>query len=259
MTTPSIWNKIAQESNGTHIDPILGQYKARSFCNVVDLWIRDLTGKKVLKTDLREEADGNDSLLPFLDFSRFDFYGIDIAERTVMAAKNRVSEMITPLVSDVRALPFRKNSFDLVLSTSTLDHFSNENDLEVSLKELLHIIKPGGALIITLNNAHNINFRIFSAFEKFLPKKNYPINFYTYEDILKALGNIPASIQEYAYITTIISPSNSLFRICRRFLPKSWVDYMTNAVLLSTQRLTHLFCLQRFMSWFIALHITKNA
>ncbi len=46
-----------------HIDSALGRYKSSQFINVVQEWIDTFEGKSVLKTDLREEAFGEDEIL----------------------------------------------------------------------------------------------------------------------------------------------------------------------------------------------------
>jgi ubiquinone/menaquinone biosynthesis C-methylase UbiE len=58
-------------------------------------------------------------------------------------------------VSDARRQAFKSQIFDTVFSNSTLDHFSNRPDLLASLGELYRIIKPGGTLLITLDNPQN--------------------------------------------------------------------------------------------------------
>jgi SAM-dependent methyltransferase len=60
------------------------------------------------------------------------------------------------ITADARHLPFASDSFALVVSPSTLDHFKNPGDLEYSLRELARILAPDGRLIITLDNRQNI-------------------------------------------------------------------------------------------------------
>ena len=57
--------------------------------------------------------------------------------------------------SDILAPPFRKKSFDLILSNSTLDHFSSDDEIQEALKYLADLLKPGGHLIWTMDNPAN--------------------------------------------------------------------------------------------------------
>ena len=64
-------------------------------------------------------------------------------------------------VSDVRDLPFCDDSFDLILSISTLDHFASTSEIELALRGLFRVLRPGGCLLITLDNLSNpfVRFR----------------------------------------------------------------------------------------------------
>lgn len=67
------------------------------------------------------------------------------------------------VVADVRRLPFRSACFDGVLSTSTLDHFDDVADIGVALAELALVLRPGGRLLLTLDNLANPLIRLRNA------------------------------------------------------------------------------------------------
>ena len=69
-------------------------------------------------------------------------------------AKRRYPGLQT-VSADVRSLPFRAESFDGIVSNSTLDHFESMEDLSSALKELRRVLRPGGQLILTLDNPIN--------------------------------------------------------------------------------------------------------
>ena len=52
-------------------------------------------------------------------------------------------------------LPVADHSLDVVVSTSTLDHFERLEELERSLHELGRVLRPGGSLLLTLDNLDN--------------------------------------------------------------------------------------------------------
>jgi SAM-dependent methyltransferase len=103
-----------------------------------------------LKTDLFEEGLPDRALLPSLPSAAW--VGIDVAPEAVARARPAVRRA---LVADVRALPFRAGAFDGVLSTSTLDHFEHDADIDRSLAELARVLAAGGRLILTLDNGAN--------------------------------------------------------------------------------------------------------
>ena len=60
------------------------------------------------------------------------------------------------MVADVRQPPFAGQSFDLVVSPSTLDHFEDPSDLGLAIGGIREMLTTQGRLIITLDNRQNI-------------------------------------------------------------------------------------------------------
>ncbi len=114
-----------------------------------------MQAERILKTDLFEEAFGEDSLLESLSAGAGLAGGLDAAFSTAKNAALRHGRKIRPIVSDVRHLGLRDRSVDLVLSTSTLDHFDGREDFLLALAELARVLKPGGMLFVTLDNPWN--------------------------------------------------------------------------------------------------------
>jgi ubiquinone/menaquinone biosynthesis C-methylase UbiE len=108
---------------------------------------------RVLKTDMFDEATGA-GLWPTIVERAGMVCGIDHSMNTIRSAQSRYSRART-VAADVRHLPFRHGSFDLVISNSTLDHFERREDIGRSLAELYRVLAPGGRLILTLDNASN--------------------------------------------------------------------------------------------------------
>ena len=120
--------------------------------------------RAVLKTDLFEEAYGEDQLLWSLPFEADLKAGLDLNSATVARAARRESGSACRFMqADVRRLPLRDRSLDVVLSNSTLDHFNAEREIEDSLRELVRVLKPGGTLLVTLDNPRNPLFLLFRA------------------------------------------------------------------------------------------------
>jgi len=113
----------------------------------------DPPAASVLKTDAFDEAVG-EGLYPFLQQHAREVHGIDIAPEAVNEAARRYPGFHVRR-GDVRKLPFSDSSFDLVVSNSTLDHFPAAKEIHRSLQELNRVLKPGGELVISMDNLQN--------------------------------------------------------------------------------------------------------
>jgi SAM-dependent methyltransferase len=115
----------------------------------------------VLKTDLFEEAYGWDELLFSLPFDSTLKIGCDVNPVTATRAAGRRTDRACRFINaDVRKLPLADDCVDIVLSNSTLDHFHTEREIEDSLRELTRVLKPGGILLVTLDNPRNPLFLV---------------------------------------------------------------------------------------------------
>jgi SAM-dependent methyltransferase len=120
--------------------------------------------QSILKTDLFEEAYGPDELLFSLPFDAGLKIGCDVSAATVARAADRGRDRGCRFINaDVRRLPLADECFDVVLSNSTLDHFDTELEIEESLRELVRVLKPGGILLVTLDNPRNLLFGLLRA------------------------------------------------------------------------------------------------
>ena len=109
--------------------------------------------ENALKTDLFDEAFG-EGLYPFMHMNVGSVKGIDISEAVMDIACRKYPEL-KATVADVRYLPFDNNTFDLIVSNSTLDHFRQPSDISVAMGELYRVLRPGGEMVLTLDNLRN--------------------------------------------------------------------------------------------------------
>jgi SAM-dependent methyltransferase len=132
-------------------------------------WIRrnvplGLRIQSVLKTDLFEEAYGRDELLFSLPLDACLKIGFDVSVATVARAADRGRDCGCRFINaDVRRLPLADKCVDVALSNSTLDHFETEAEIEDSLHERARVLKPGGILMVTLDNPRNLLFILLRA------------------------------------------------------------------------------------------------
>lgn len=116
-------------------------------------WIREGSRPDLLKTDLFDEVASH-GIVPWLLARGAKVTGIDVAPAIVADAVAR-NPGLDAVVADVRSLPFAEASFDVVFSGSTLDHFESAADIQTAIGELRRVLRPGGTLILTLDNPAN--------------------------------------------------------------------------------------------------------
>jgi SAM-dependent methyltransferase len=119
---------------------------------LIERWLPVKLGR-VLKTDLWDEAVG-EGLYPLLAGRSQEVLGIDVSQAVVAAALER-HPGLRGQVGDVRSLDLENASFDAVVSNSTLDHFGERAEIERALVELRRVLRPGGDLLLTLDNPLN--------------------------------------------------------------------------------------------------------
>ena len=78
--------------------------------------------------------------------------GVEIDLTVARQARSRLPGIV---VAPAEALPFADGSFDVVVSNSTLDHFATRGEIQIALAELRRVLRPGGRLLLTLDNLAN--------------------------------------------------------------------------------------------------------
>jgi SAM-dependent methyltransferase len=157
---PGQWEELGQDTGSTwYLDPVVAKQKGDLHLALIQRWS---FGKKVqtfLKTDLFEEANGADELMSRLFPEAKCAVGMDVSWSTACtAAKRSLLASASFITTDARQLAMRGESVDFVVSTSTLDHFDTRREIGESLKELARVLRPGGRLIITLDNPQNLMY-----------------------------------------------------------------------------------------------------
>lgn len=107
---------------------------------------------RLLKTDAFDEAVAG-GVYPALTEVADRVVLLDVSSAVLRVASRKYNAPLAQ--ADVRRLPFAGASFDAVVSLSTLDHFRSSEQIDRALAELARILKPGGALVITMDNRGN--------------------------------------------------------------------------------------------------------
>ncbi len=134
------------------------RYAAHLHQRLLEHWVDRLpAGTVVLKTDLFEEAMGDDHPVRRIASLGWRPMGIDVGRRIATAARRRGALDDGPgaVVTDVRRMALADASIPAILCNSTLDHFQDPADIDVALRELVRALVPGGELILTFDNPLN--------------------------------------------------------------------------------------------------------
>jgi len=102
----------------------------------------------MLKTDLWNEGidRSRDILGLYKNQENFDLYGIDISPFVCSSARSE-GNYVHVICGDIRKMPFKKDSFDMILDLSTLDHIHEERIADV-LQEYKLILDKDSILVL---------------------------------------------------------------------------------------------------------------
>lgn len=156
-TEHQTWEDLgSQERPSWYLHPLVAAQKRAIHLDLIRRWTEGLHPQRVLKTDLFEEAFGGDRVLADVAPNAGMILGMDAAFSTARAAARRNPGLARGLVAmDIRRPGFVDGCLDLVISTSTLDHFATREDFVESLKAVAGMLRPGGRLVLTLDNPWN--------------------------------------------------------------------------------------------------------
>jgi len=104
---------------------------------------------RILKTDLWNEGiDTQRNVLGTIRSRDAEFFGIDISKFTASKAAN--NNNLKALQSSIDALPFRNDSFNLLLDMSTIDHLPL-GQREKAIWEYQRVLESNGILVLVFD------------------------------------------------------------------------------------------------------------
>lgn len=92
---------------------------------------------------------GNGRFIELFKEQNIEYFGVDNSERLIKIAKERYPQETFQTV-DALNLPFPDNFFDKVLCVAVLHHIPSDEYRIRFLSEAKRVLKPGGALILTV-------------------------------------------------------------------------------------------------------------
>jgi SAM-dependent methyltransferase len=153
------WDGIAERPSVENREEVWRAHQKDVYGRLKDRWGGEGRRGRMLKTDLYDEAVSPHDLISLFGSECDCVVGTDVSFEVARAAEQRMAQASAVqcrlAVSDVRHEAFKSHVFDQILSNSTLDHFPDRTDIIASLGEFRRILKPGGTLIITLDNPWN--------------------------------------------------------------------------------------------------------
>jgi ubiquinone/menaquinone biosynthesis C-methylase UbiE len=164
-----LWDKVSSDKVLLSVfkDPqSIYLHKKRDLLKLINRWFAgEIDGAKVLKTDLMEESLRADDILFDLSERAKLIVGMDISPELTRLSSQRGVDCKDAYftAADARKLPFKDNSFEVVISNSTLDHFPQ---IDKGLSEVYRVLKPAGTAIITIHSKLDFTFYLFHALKK---------------------------------------------------------------------------------------------
>ena len=157
------WGQVARGwTVKGYANELLAEHKRKTYLSLIARWAEVTEKQRILKTDLFAEAFGVEQFLFDIAPANSNIVGIDVSIEIVAQAKRQAEQRGMDagkyLCCDVKQLPLRNNSIDLIISDSTLDHFPSEADIVTALKELGRVLRRGGTLILTIDNKSNLTY-----------------------------------------------------------------------------------------------------
>src|SRR5215207_7718462 len=116
------WDALAADWQSTQRQALWRTHCDQVGTALLERWLPDGQVGSLLKTDLFDEAC-RAGLYPLLARRAKHAVGVDVSATVVRGARAR-HPGLCGIVADVRRLPFGCGAFDVVVSTSTLDHFT---------------------------------------------------------------------------------------------------------------------------------------
>ena len=253
-TARRYWDSVAERIDSPLLIEEIADYKKKEHISLMEGWVNGSNKKVVLKTDLFEEALGNDSFMDYLIENYRKIYGVDISEKIVEKAKANHEKIRSCLFTeDIRNTHFKNETFDVVLSCSTLDHMP-KSELIKALKEINRILKNGGCLILTLDNKHNRWYHISYELQKLTGLIPFRLgDCYSVEEIKRCADETGFTIDKVTSIVPLVHGINLFGKMLYKLHPKAAKKIINKNIVNAKRNPASL-----SSGWFLAFRMVKN-
>ena len=255
----SDWNRVVEDWIANHPHPAWRQHSDRVNADLVSRWLPERKEGRLLKTDLFDEI-ASDGIYNVIASRAEKVCGMDVSSFTATAVFRKYPE-IAACTADIRNLPFANASFDAIVSLSTVDHFADPLDIDVSLRELWRVMRPGGTLVLTIDNRSNpliaLRNSLPYSFLRRLGLVSYPVGqTLTFRDAARKVESVGFAVCEC--IGIMLAPrvlAIPLVELAARHGTRRMRDGMTNT-LMRIERLQEKFVAPR-LAHFVAVRASK--
>jgi len=161
-----IWNKEAKNyrfDNMSQVDYLVNSQ------HLVDC-LGPLKGKRIL-----EVGSGSGQLSAYLASKGGIIHLVDISKKALKFSKKYFASKGLPVKlynQDAFAMKFPSESFDCVWNGGVIEHF-NDKEKILMIRKMWNLVKPGGKLLITVPNAHDIPFILAKKILEFRKKWSF--------------------------------------------------------------------------------------
>ncbi len=156
--------------------------------------------EEIKKTDFKTLLDAGCGTAPMIsllheEYDDKEYTGIDLSPKMIEQAKKKNLPNTSFVVGDCENLPFKENSFDIVINSQSFHHYPNPQDF---FNSVYKVLKPGGKLILRDNTANKIFVFLVNHIE--MPLANLighgDVRIYSTEDIERFCKNANLKIEK---------------------------------------------------------------
>lgn len=227
MSPSAKWDAVASAMPDFATAPSTVYYRNREIA-LLQRACGSLAGKRVLKLDLWNEAI-NTRILGWMSEEGADAVGFDVSHVVTRRARqnaDRENHDISILGADMRSMPFRGESFDVVYTMGTLEHIAEYRDAMI---EIRRVLKPGGVAVIGVPNFWDPFLRplIVAALEAFDRYPYAPEKSFTRAELRRDVESAGLKVQSMTGILALpgVLRMLDLFLHVRKGLPPRWTEW----------------------------------